>query len=502
MKIFSYKMKGQISLKELFSQKSFTEDEKKELDNEEYHYDETRLVCGWIEQIRKQAYCTFVDITDGTCHETLQIVFDKKKENEMSEDYKKILEIATKGASLSVSGKIVKSQGTQEFEMIPENVKLYGLIDDPSTYPISKNKLSLEYLRKLPHLRIRTKTSSIIARIRSTCAYKTHQFYRDKGFQYIHTPCITSTDCEGAGEAFRVTSLKPGESDISKDFFGKEVSLTVSGQLNVETYIQLSKVYTFGPTFRAEESNTSRHLAEFWMVEPEIAFADLDDVVDLATSYLKYCTQAILEEHAVELSFLDKNVSPGLIKRLTIIAYEYFKRITYTEAIDILIKDIKDRKIIIGIPAKIQKSQKHKTFFEYDIEWGVDLASEAEKYLTTKFGKPVIVTNYPKSIKAFYMKEDEPGSGTVQAMDILIPGIGEIIGGSTREDDYDKLLTRIKEQGISEVSMKEYLDMRRYGTVPHGGFGLGFERLIMMVTGMTNIKDVIPFPRYHNHCEF
>jgi asparaginyl-tRNA synthetase len=509
-KIF-FTMEDRTLLVDLFSQKWIDPELRRRfklgdtiIEDTGFSFGEKRTVCGMIEQIRKQTDLTFVSLTDGTCLLTLQLVFDNKIEG-ISDEYKKVTKSCTKGATLCITGTIVESQGKgQEIDMVPDidGVKVFGLVDDPATYPISKNKLKPEYLRRFPHLRIRTRWMAAIARIRSTCSFETHKFFRDRKFQYIHTPLITSSDCEGAGEAFRVTSLKPGETDLTKDFFGKEASLTVSGQLNVETFASyLSNVYTFGPTFRAEESNTSRHLAEFWMIEPEIAYAGLDDVVELATAYLKHCVGAVLEQHEDELGFLQAISAEGLVDRLKSIQSEDFHRMTYTEAVDLLMKHIKEKKITVGIPEKIQKSQKHKTFFEFDVKWGDDLASEAEKYLTdVVFKKPVILTNYPRDIKAFYMKEDE-GGDTVQAMDILVPGIGEIIGGSAREEDYERLLERIKEQGISADNLSWYLDTRRYGTMPHGGFGLGFERLVMMVTGMTNIRDVIPFPRYPKHCD-
>lgn len=493
---FYFTMKDRILLIDLL-QRKYSEDG-------EFKFGSTVTVCGMIDQIRKQSEITFISLTDGTCLQTIQIVMDNKKEN-ASEDYLKTIISASKGATLGITGKIVKSPASgQDIDLVPlpDGVKVFGLVQDPFGYPISKNKLKQEYLRKYPHLRIRTKLNSCVARVRNTCAFETHRFFQDRRFQYIHTPLITSSDCEGAGETFTVSSLKPGETDFTKDFFGKQVGLTVSGQLNVETYASyLSNVYTFGPTFRAEESNTSRHLAEFWMIEPEIAYADLDDVIRLAESYLKHCIRSVLTKHSEEVKFLDNNVSKGLEEQLKSIVDNDFHRMTYTQVIELLEKDIKDKKIIVGIPEKIQKTQKHKTFFEHEVKWGSDLASEHEKYLTDKvFHKPVIVTDYPKGIKAFYMKENEDGD-TVQAMDILVPGIGEIIGGSAREDDYTKILERVKEQGIDPDNLSWYLDMRRYGTMPHGGFGLGFERLVMMVTGMPNIKDVIPFPRFHKHCE-
>lgn len=506
-------MKDRTLIVDIFS-KTWRKPEEKSDDENVAVFGEKRTVCGMIDQIRKQSEHTFVSLTDGSCIQTIQLVFDTKKDG-MTDDYKKVLESCTKGATIGVTGTIVESPGKgQVFDLEPDadGVTVFGLIDHPETYPIAKSKLKQDYLRTVLHLRARDKTVRIVSDIRNTLSWATHQFFQDRKyhpkrkFQYIHTPLITSSDCEGAGETFRLTTLKPGETDFSKDFFGKEVALTVSGQLDVETYAGIvGDVYTFGPTFRAEESNTTRHLAEFWMIEPEIAFATFDDVVELATSYLKHCVRTVLEKHPAELDFLEKLhkdlTERPLTEQLKVIVEEDFHRMTYTQVIELLEKDIKDKKIIIGIPEKIQKSQKHKTFFEHEIKWGSDLASEAEKYLTDKvFKKPVIVTDYPRGIKAFYMK-DNKDEQTVQAMDILVPGIGEIIGGSAREEDYSKLLTKVKEQGISEESLGWYLDLRRYGTMPHGGFGLGFERLVMLVTGVKNIKDVIPFPRYHKHCE-
>jgi asparaginyl-tRNA synthetase len=479
-------------------------------------------VCGMIVTQRNQSELTFVDLNDGTFVNTLQIVM-KPNQPDVSAEYNRLIKDGGRGSTICVTGMIRESPARgQAIEMIPnpDGVIIYSIVDGDK-YPLPKAKMKLESIRDLQHLRIRTGVMSCIMRIRNTLSIATHDFFQKKHFTYVHTPLITSSDCEGAGETFTVTTLLNGglsgiptresvkedvktgnrEIDYSKDFFGEKVGLTVSGQLNVESYAAyLSNVYTFGPTFRAERSNTSRHLAEFWMIEPEMYYADFDDVATLAEEYLKYCINEVLKKNDNDVGYLNATNSKGLLERLTAITAEKFERITYTDAIKIFDEAIENKKIIVGIPEKIEKEQKHKVFFEYEPEWGDDLASEAERYLTdVVFKKPVIITDYPKDIKAFYMKENADGK-TVQAMDILVPGIGEIIGGSAREENYDKLLQRIKEQCINEKSMEWYLDLRKFGTAPHGGFGLGFERLVMLCTGVTNIKDTIPFPRYNGHC--
>ena len=393
------------------------------------------------------------------------------------------------GAAIVARGKIVATpDAKQPFEMQAEEV----LIEGASTpdFPLQKKRHSLEYLRTIPHLRARTNTFEAVFRVRSLIAYAIHTFFMDRGFVYVHTPLITSSDCEGAGEMFQVTTLdlsnlpktEDGKVDFSEDFFNKATNLTVSGQLNVETYaFAFKNVYTFGPTFRAENSNTTRHAAEFWMIEPEICFADLTDDMILAESMLKFVINYVLENAPEEMKFFNDFIDKGLIERLKHVASSDFGRITYTDAIKIL--------------------EKHNDEFEYPVHWGSDLQTEHERYLTeVEFKRPVFVIDYPKEIKAFYMKLNEDGK-TVAAMDCLVPGIGEIIGGSQREDDYDKLLKRMEECGLNKEDYDFYLDLRKYGTARHAGFGLGFERAVMYITGMGNIRDVLPFPRTVNNCE-
>ncbi|MBO7054275.1 MAG: asparagine--tRNA ligase [Bacteroidales bacterium] len=460
------------------------------------------VVKGWVKNFRGNSFVMFVALNDGSSLQNIQIVFNV--ENFDAAELKKI----TVGCSLSVEGTLKASEGKgQRVEVLAEKFEVLGLCN-PDEYPIQPKKHSLEFLRENAHLRFRTNLFGAIMRVRHSMIYAIHTFFTERGFYNIHTPLITGSDCEGAGEMFQVTTLdlnnppktEDGKIDYSEDFFGKMTNLTVSGQLEVElACMALSKVYTFGPTFRAENSNTTRHLAEFWMIEPEIAFADINDDMDIAEEFLKYLIQYALDHCREDLEFLQDRLiqeekskpqaerSMPLIEKLQFVLANDFQRLTYTEAIDIL-KNSKPN----------QKGQ-----FKYKIEgFGADLQSEHERYLVEKhFKKPVILTGYPKEIKAFYMKQNPDGK-TVAAMDILFPGIGEIIGGSEREADYDKLYKRIEELNIPMKDMWWYLDTRRFGAVPHSGFGLGFERLMLFVTGMTNIRDVIPFPRYPKSAEF
>jgi len=442
-------------------------------------------VKGWVRTRRGNKNVQFVALNDGSTIKNLQIVIDLTKFSE--EELKPI----TTGASLCVTGKLVASQGAgQSVEVQAENIEIYGTAD-PETYPLQKKGHTLEFLREKAHLRMRTNTFGAVFRIRHHLAFAIHKFFNDKGFVYLNTPLITASDCEGAGDMFQVTTLnlgdlpktEDGKTDYTKDFFGKSTSLTVSGQLEGELgATALGEIYTFGPTFRAENSNTPRHLAEFWMIEPEMAFYDITDNMDLAEEFIKYCVQYALDHCQDDLEFLNKMYDNTLIERLHSVLKDSFVRLTYTEGIDILMKA-------------------HKKF-EFPVSWGVDLQSEHERYLVEEhFKRPVILTDYPREIKAFYMKQNDDGK-TVRAMDVLFPMIGEIIGGSEREADYNKLLAEIERRGIPMKDMWWYLDTRRYGTVPHSGFGLGFERLILFVTGMANIRDVIPFPRTPNNAEF
>ncbi len=393
------------------------------------------------------------------------------------------------GAAVIVKGKLVATpEAKQPFEIQADTVVVEG--DSAPDYPLQKKRHSFEFLRTITHLRPRTNTFQAVFRVRSLVAYAIHRFFQEQGFVYVHTPLITGSDCEGAGEMFRVTTLDPknpplteeGAVDYSQDFFGKETNLTVSGQLNGETYAcAFRNIYTFGPTFRAENSNTTRHAAEFWMIEPEMAFADLADNMEIAEAMLKYVIQYVLDEAPEEMNFFNQFVDKGLLDRLNGVLNSEFGHVTYTEAIEIL--------------------EKNNDKFDYKVSWGCDLQTEHERYLTEEvFKRPLFVTDYPKEIKAFYMKQNEDGK-TVAAMDCLVPGIGEIIGGSQREDDYEKLVTRMRELGLKEEDYGFYLDLRKYGSVRHSGFGLGFERCVMYLTGMANIRDVLPFPRTVNNCE-
>jgi len=447
-------------------------------------------VNGWINNARIQTNIAFIALNDGSCQSTLQIVIEFNEETSCSEKLQDLKSLS-KGASISITGKIIESPGKgQPFEMKSElsQMIINGKVIS-NEYPLSKGKHSLEYIRQFPHLRVRTNTFGMIARVRNTCTFATHKFFQSKGYMNVHTPIITSNDCEGAGETFTVTTLNNDKSNINNvkttyenDFFNKKTFLTVSGQLQGESYAMgLSKIYTFGPTFRAENSNTSRHLAEFWMIEPEAAFVSFEELMELAEDYIKFCVNEVITNNYDDIIFIDKFIRKGQLKFLEDLIKTPFKKLTYSDAIDILQKDYNEN-------VKYEKIDK----------WGIDLNSEQEKYLTSKFG-PVIVYNYPKDIKSFYMKLNQDNS-TVQAMDILVPNIGELIGGSMREENYDKLkkVMIAKDMNIDHLSW--YLDLRKYGSAPHGGFGLGFERLIMLISGISNIKDCIPFPRYPSHC--
>lgn len=443
-----------------------------------------QTVCGWVRTIRLSKTFGFIELNDGSCFRNLQVVFDDRLPN-----FEEISKLNV-GSSLVVKGNLVETpQAKQPFEIKATSVEIEGA--STPDYPLQKKRHSFEFLRTIAHLRPRTNTFSAVFRVRSILAYAIHKFFQENGFVYVHTPIITSSDCEGAGEMFRVTTLdmnnlpkdKDGNVDFSKDFFGKSAYLTVSGQLSVETYcMAFSKVYTFGPTFRAENSNTVRHAAEFWMVEPEIAFADLNDDMELAESMLKYIIGYVMENAPKEMEFFNSFIDNGLVERLNHVRNSNFERVTYTDAIKILERADQD--------------------FQYPVYWGCDLQTEHERYLTEKyFRKPVFVTDYPKDIKAFYMRLNDDGK-TVAAADLLVPGVGEIIGGSQREERYDVLERRIKELGMDMEDYWWYLELRKYGGTKHAGFGLGFERALMYITGMQNIRDVIPFPRTVNHAEF
>ena len=440
-------------------------------------------VGGWVRSNRDSKTFGFIVLHDGTFFETLQIVYSDQLEN-----FADICKMNV-GAAVIVTGTLVETPNAkQPFEIQASKVELEGA--STPDYPMQKKRHSLEYLRTVPHLRPRTNTFQAVFRVRSLIAYAIHQFFQERGFVYVHTPIITGSDCEGAGEMFQVTTMdlnnipkdKEGKVDFSQDFFGKMTNLTVSGQLDVETFAQAFRnVYTFGPTFRAENSNTARHAAEFWMIEPEISFADLDDDMRLAEDMIKYLIRYVLEHAPEEMNFFNSFVDKGLIDRLNHVLNSEFGHVTYTEAIEIL--------------------EKHNDEFEYKVSWGCDLQTEHERYLTEQiYKRPLFVTDYPKEIKAFYMKMNEDGK-TVAAMDCLVPGIGEIIGGSQREDDFDKLAARIRELGMREEDYRYYMDLRKYGSTRHAGFGLGFERCVMYLTGMANIRDVLPYPRTVGNCE-
>jgi len=459
-------------------------------------------VKGWVRTKREGKNVIFIAINDGSTIHNIQAVADT---GSFPED---LIKLVTTGSCVSVTGKLISSQGSgQSVEVQAEQIEVYGTAD-PEKYPLQPKKHSMEFLREIAHLRPRTNTFGAIFRIRHAMAFAVHQYFNDRGFFYLHTPIITGSDAEGAGEMFRVTTLDPlkpprnedGTVNYKEDFFGKETNLTVSGQLEGELgAMALSRIYTFGPTFRAENSNTARHLAEFWMIEPEMAFYDLQDNMDLAENFLQYLVKYAMDHCLDDLKFLENRLKEeektkkkeeqsemSLIEKLRFVVDNQFERLTYTEAVEIL----------------VQSKPNKKGQFQYPVSWGTDLQSEHERYLVEKhFKKPVILTNYPRAIKAFYMKQDEDGK-TVRAMDVLFPGIGEIIGGSQREENYDKLYARIQELGIHEESLWWYLETRQYGAAPHSGFGLGFERLILFVTGMGNIRDVVPFPRTPQNAEF
>jgi asparaginyl-tRNA synthetase len=476
-----------IKIKELLQSKDFGKD---------------FLVKGWVRTKRGNKNVSFISLNDGSIIHNIQIVADASKFSD--EDLKYV----TTGACIAVSGTLVESAGQgQKSELQANKIEVYGPAD-PEVYPLQPKEHSLEFLREIAHLRPRTNTFGAIFRMRHAMSFAIHQYFHDKGFVYLHTPIITGSDAEGAGEMFRVTTLDPsnppknedGSINFKEDFFGKETSLTVSGQLEGELgAMALSEIYTFGPTFRAENSNTARHLAEFWMIEPEVAFNDLNDNMALAEDFLKYVVKFALDNCYDDLVFLEERLKKeeekkkaderselSLIEKLKFVVENKFEHLTYTDAIDILIKSKPN-----------QKKQ-----FKYPVSWGTDLQSEHERYLVEKhFKKPVILTDYPAKIKAFYMKQSDDGK-TVRAMDVLFPGIGEIIGGSQREENYEKLLARVKEVGIHEKEIWWYLETRKFGTAPHAGFGLGFERLMLFVTGMSNIRDVVPFPRTPKSAEF
>ena len=448
----------------------------------ESYLDKEVTVGGWVRSVRDSKTFGFIVMNDGTYFETLQIVYHDDLDN-----FTAISKLNV-GSSIIVTGKLVATpEAKQPFEIQAEHIDIEGT--STPDYPLQKKRHTLEYLRTMPHLRARTNTFQAVFRVRSILAYAIHRFFQERGFVYVHTPIITSSDCEGAGEMFQVTTLdldkvaETGKVDYSRDFFDKQTFMTVSGQLNVEGFcMAFRNVYTFGPTFRAENSNTTRHAAEFWMIEPEIAFADINDLMDVEEAMLKYIISFVLEQAPEEMKFFDSFIEKGLIERLNGIINSDFARITYTEAVELL--------------------EKHNDIFENKVEWGCDLQTEHERYLTEKvYGKPVFVTDYPKDIKAFYMKMNEDGK-TVAGVDCLVPGVGEIMGGSQREDDYDKLLARIEEMGLDKDAYDFYLDLRKYGSVRHSGFGLGFERAVMYITGMQNIRDVLPFPRTVGNCEF
>ena len=449
----------------------------------EKYLDKEIRVGGWIRSIRDSKAFGFIVLNDGSCFETLQIVYHDTMDN-----FAEISKLNV-GAAILVKGTLVATpEAKQPFEIQAEEVAVEGL--SSADYPLQKKRHTFEYLRTITHLRPRTNTFQAVFRVRSLIAYAIHQYFQEQGFVYVHTPLITGSDCEGAGEMFQVTTLdlknlpkkEDGSIDYSKDFFGKETNLTVSGQLNGETFaMAFRNIYTFGPTFRAEKSNTTRHAAEFWMIEPEMAFADLNDNMAVAEGMLKYIIRYVLEHAPAEMNFFNQFVDKGLLDRLNHVLNSEFGHVTYTEAIKLL--------------------EEHNDQFDYKVFWGCDLQTEHERYLTEQiFKRPVFVTDYPKEIKAFYMKQNDDGK-TVAAMDCLVPGIGEIIGGSQREDNYEKLSARMKELGLKEEDYGFYLDLRKYGSVRHSGFGLGFERCVMYLTGMGNIRDVIPFPRTVNNCD-
>ena len=453
-------------------------------DSKESYADKTVTVGGWIRNNRDSKAVGFIALADGSCFQNLQLVYTKEMEN-----FAEIAKLNV-GAAIIATGRIVLTPNAkQPLEMQVEKIELEGA--STSDYPLQKKRHSFEYLRTIPHLRPRTNTFAATYRVRSLIAYAIHSFFMERGFVYVHSPIITGSDAEGAGEMFQVTTLpldnlpltEDGKVDYSQDFFGKPTNLTVSGQLDVETFAYAFRdVYTFGPTFRAEKSNTTRHAAEFWMIEPEMAFTDLEGNMDVAEDMIKYIIRYVLEEAPEEMEFFNKFIDKGLLERLDNIVNSDFERITYTEAVDLLLKSGEE--------------------FQYPVEWGIDLQTEHERYITEKiYKKPVFVTDYPKDIKAFYMRLNDDGR-TVAACDLLVPGVGEIIGGSQREERYELLKSRIEDMGMTEEDYGWYMDLRKYGGVKHAGYGLGFERIIMYITGMGNIRDVLPFPRTPKTCEF
>lgn len=487
-------------------------------------------VGGWVKTLRKQTP-TFVQLNDGSTGTDLQVIMaDADAGHDMdwsTENFAAAVDCGGTGACMTITGVVVKSPAEgQLIEVQARSVEVHGTVSDPKKYPLSKKRHTVETLRQIMHLRPRTNLIGAVTRVRNACAYATHRFFQDRGFLYINTPLITGADCEGAGEMFQVTTILPEDGDLKKvplveeikpskkkpnpvqpknlgcidhgkDFFKKPSFLTVSGQLNVECFsCSMSDVYTFGPTFRAEDSHTSRHLAEFWMIEPEIAFADLNDNMRLAEDYLKYCTQFVLDNCADDLAFFDQRVEKGIVERLNNVVQNDFQRMTYTEAIDLLLAHKREKKVKFN--RKAEKAD--------PLRWGIDLRSEHERYLSeVVYKKPVIITDYPASFKAFYMRMNEnceEGKETVRAMDILVPKIGEIIGGAQREERIDQLKIRIEAQGQTLEDFSWYTDLRKYGTVPHAGFGLGFERLVQFVSGVENIRDVIPFPRWPGNASF
>lgn len=445
-------------------------------------------IAGWVKTRRdSKAGISFLNISDGSCFSPIQVVVP----NDLANYQQEVLHLTT-GCSVCVSGQLVASQGKgQSFEIQADSVQVHGWVEEPESYPIQPKRHTLEYLREVAHLRVRTNTLAAVCRVRHVVSQAIHQFFSEQGFFWVHTPIVTSNDCEGAGELFRVSTLdllnipkaENGQVDFSQDFFGKETFLTVSGQLNVEAYcLAMSKVYTFGPTFRAENSNTSRHLAEFWMVEPEIAFAGLQDIVDLSQAMLKYLVKEVLEKCEDDLAFFNQFIDKSCLSRLQALHDSQFAQMSYTKAIDILKKA--DKK------------------FEYPVEWGLDLQSEHERYLAESYCQgPVVITDYPKDIKGFYMRLNEDEK-TVAAMDVLAPGIGEIIGGSQREERLNILDKRMDECGIEVENYQWYRDLRKYGSVAHAGFGLGLERMIGYITGLGNVRDVIPYPRTPGHANY
>ena len=452
--------------------------------NEKDYVDKKVKISGWIRTLRASNAFGFIEVNDGTFFKNIQVVFDNKLEN-----FKEISKLPI-SSSISVTGTLVATpDAKQPFEIHADAVVVEGMSN--SDFPLQKKRHTFEYLRTISHLRPRSNAFSAVFRVRSVAAYAIHKFFQERDFVYVNTPLITSSDCEGAGEMFQVTTLdmknppltEDGKIDYSKDFFGKQSHLTVSGQLNGESYaLAFRNIYTFGPTFRAENSNTTRHAAEFWMVEPELAFADLADYMDCAEEMLKYVINYVMEQCPEEMEFFNKFIDKGLLERLNHVATSDFKRISYTDAVELLLKSGKE--------------------FEYPVKWGDDLQTEHERYLTEEiFKKPVFVTDYPKDIKAFYMKLNDDNK-TVAAADCLVPGIGEIIGGSQREESLEKLSARMDALGLDKETYWWYLELRKYGETMHSGFGLGFERLIMYITGMSNIRDVIPFPRTTGLCEF